>query len=307
MEPEEEQHKEEQLDNNNNPLQPTMSPNAIDTPTNEESAIKQTEVTTPQPQEPVRIIIEQDKRNDKHSAIANVLSFLGLCLAGAALFYTYKLYDKTIEANKISQNSLTLAREQFQQSKKDNDSAKKEAEKAAAENNIKYRKQFSLDSQSLSAQINAFKASQQESELENRPFVQVYNIKIDTSGSIGNIKFTVFNYGKFPAKIEYVKYRIGIALTIKPDKRIYLKWENNERKIYIVSGLNSLPEIQFIKATSNDAIKAFKDGQIITYLEVEIKYTSYVTNKTFLHKSLNEMRYGNFVRSIINDDKELKR
>lgn len=306
MEPEEEQHRKEQLNDNDQP-QPPMQPDFIDNPPNEEGSKNQTEITQAPQQEPIRIIIEQDKRKDTNAAISNILSFLALCLAGAAFFYTYKLYDKTIEANNISKNSLSLATEQFEQSKKDNDAARRENEKIATENNIKYRKQFSLDSQSVRSQINAFQASQQKFEIENRPFVQVYNIKIDTSGSAGNIKFTVFNYGKFPAKIEYVKYRISVALTINPDKRIYLKWENNERKIYIASGINSLPEIQFIKATSNEAIKAFKDGQIITYLEVEIKYTSYVTNKTFLHNSLNEMKYGNFVRSILNNDKEISK
>lgn len=279
----------------------------IDNPPNEENSINQKEIPQAPPQVPIRIIIEQDKTKGRNAIIANVISFLALCLTGAAFFYTFKLYEKTIEANRISQNSLDLATQQFKQSKIDNEIARKEAEKTANDNNIKYRKQFSLDSQSVIAQINAFQASQQKSELETRPFVQVYNIQIDTFGTSANMKFTVFNYGKFPAKIQYVKYRIGVALAINPEKIIYLKWEKNERKTYIASGLNSLPEISFIKATSNDAIKAFKDGQIITYLEVEIKYTSYITNKTFLHTSLNEMKYGNFVRSVINNDKEIKK
>lgn len=255
---------------------------------------------------PVKIIIEEDKSKDLNGRIGNYVSMAALILAAIALYYNVKLYRETEEANSISKKALKLANDQFEQSRTDNELARVERQKASEESYKRYRQQFILDSQSVDAQIKAFQASQEKSELENRPFVQVFNISIDTSRNIGSIRFTVFNFGKYPARIEYVKYRIGVALAISPEKVIYLKWEDNDRKTYIASGLNSLPEISFMKANSNDAIKVFKDGQVITYLDVEIKYTSYITKKTFLHTSLNEIRYGNFVRSVTNKDIEIK-
>jgi hypothetical protein len=171
---------------------------------------------------------------------------------------------------------------------------------------ISANESFSLSSNILQTQINALKETQKEFELENRPFVQVSEIKIDTSGYKALLSFKIRNYGKFPADVLYVKYRIGAAVSRDENKIVYLKTQTSEHNIYIASGVNYLPEFGAMTSSSKHPLSAMKDGEIVMYLYVEIKYTTYGTKSTFLHTSLNKIKYGVSNLALINNDIEVR-
>ena len=158
----------------------------------------------------------------------------------------------------------------------------------------------------LDQQIQTLRETKKEFEQENRPFIQLSDIKIDTSSYKALLSFKIINYGKFPADVLYVKYRIGTSLSISENKILYLKWQTYDRKIYVASGVNYLPEFSVMRTLSNYLLRAFKDGEIITYLDVEIKYTTYGTKSTFLHTSINKIKYGVSDSTIRNEDVEVR-
>lgn len=158
----------------------------------------------------------------------------------------------------------------------------------------------------MQAQINYLKQSQKDFELENRPFVQVSEIKIDTFGYDARLSFKIINYGKFPADVLQVKYRVGMAPSTNENKILYFKTETIEHNIYVASGVNYLPEFGGMKSTSTSTVKDIKNGNTIMFLYVEIRYTTYGTKTTFLHTSLNRIKYGVSNSALNNYDVEIK-
>ncbi len=119
MEAENAQDSEQHLNNNNPP------PPIINAPADKPDNTQQTQNTQTPPQEPVRIIIEKDERRNAQSVVANIISGCAVVLAAIALIYTYKLYGETTKANNTSDSTLQLSRQQFEQSKRDNEETKR--------------------------------------------------------------------------------------------------------------------------------------------------------------------------------------
>jgi len=119
-------------------------------------------------------------------------------------------------------------------------------------------KSFGLQQKILNSQINSLKETQREFELENRPFVQVSEIKVDTSDYKILISFKIINYGKFPADVLYVKSRIGIPIgmvsSMDENPIGYLKTKTDIYNIYVPSGANYLPELTALRSSSNRAV-----------------------------------------------------
>lgn len=294
--------------NNPNESEPDITP----IPDNQVDSIIKDDKSKSEPQKD-----EQTESKSNKWKRAEIISFISILFTAALFYMNIKSFEKTTQAVAISDSTYRHNRI------KDSlvDIGKKHSDSIAT---IKERRIDSLDSivrlrdyikdsnnyalsiKSLNAQITSIQETKKQFEEENRPFIQISDIKTDTSGYRGLLSFKIINYGKLPANVLYIKYRIGMALSVDENKIIYLKWQTNEHNIYVASGINYLPEFTTMKASSNQPMKAIKNGEIIMYLDVEIKYTTYGTKRAFLHTSINKIKYGVSNYSIRNDDVEIR-
>src|SRR5215210_3176585 len=93
------------------------------------------------------------------------------------VFFTLALFRQAVRQNTIAEKNIALADSLFKLSKKQFDSTITSS-KEASEN---ARQNFLLQEKSVHAQIQAFRAAQKEFEIENRPFIAITNITIDTA------------------------------------------------------------------------------------------------------------------------------
>lgn len=263
---------------------------------------------------------QKDERTESKSnkwKRAEIISLISILFTAALFYMNIKSFEKTTQAVAISDS--TYRHNRIKDSlvdigKKHSDSITTIKERridsldsiVRLRDYIKDSNNYALSIKSLNAQITSIQETKKQFEEENRPFIQISDITTDTSGYNKLLSFKIINYGKFPADVLYIKYRIGMALSVDENKIIYLKWQTNEHNIYIASGINYLPEFTTMKASSNHPMKAIKNGEIIMYLDVEIKYTTYGTKHTFLHTSVNKIKYGVSNYSIRNDDVEIR-
>ena len=296
METPEGQTGEEQL-TNNPPTPPPEPAQIIDTPTNEEGSGNQRQEPQTPPQEPVRVIIDKDERQDVHPLIANIISFLTLCAAIAAFVYTYKLFDAAntanetsakgvaaaITADSISREALKLSQLQYlSQIKKDVDNAIEITNKTIADE-MKYRKQFALDSQSTQAQIAALNETKKQFEEENEPYLEIGDIAVKRF-EIGKpiiIEYSVKNLSQQTVKedsaqtaMEYIDKRdydtfvqnpFGLIQMAKPIKKIqyYVKESPSIGYLYTNTPIAILTKEQFDN---------FRNGTFFLFIMGKYKY-----------------------------------
>jgi hypothetical protein len=205
---------------------------------------------------------------------------------------TYLLYRQASEDSKIAQQSAISAKRSanaaentFKEQKyvdsirRRSDSIKNRVDSLINAN------RFNLDSINMSAQINSFKQTQSDFEIENRPFLVSSNIILDTSftNNIISIKYEIINVGKFPAKVSYMAAKINYGidtshLFINEDK-----WAVRPSKEYLP---NSGKVSGVVTIQSNpDYIRLFRRNNIHIYLYFNLQY----------HSSVLKTNYHNYI------------
>ena len=177
-------------------------------------------------QEEDRNAIEANRLNDAANRIstkANHVSIAGLIVAVAVFLFTYLLFRETQKANETSKNALQLNRDQFAQSKIDNETNRKlqdqkdsnaatEATSQKDKEQKRFDSQFALQQKTTQAQIEAFQRQEQRFETENAPYVQAGNFEFldSLNGRPYVIRNDLLNVGKNVVHITRSKHITAI-------------------------------------------------------------------------------------------------
>jgi hypothetical protein len=155
--------------------------------------------------EPIQVIVNIPKEENKTAITANRISIIGTIINLALAGLTYMLFQKTIEANKTSQSSLLEAQKAVDQAKRANDIAEanfKLAQISSASSDSINNANLELSKKSVEAQINSIKESQNRFEIENAPFLQIMYPKIIPKlNEQFSIAYHIINISGNPAKI----------------------------------------------------------------------------------------------------------
>lgn len=238
--------------------------------------------------EPIQVTVNIPKDENRAATTANKIAIFGLFINLILAVFTYLLFRKTVEANETSKHSLTEAQKAVDQAKRANDIAEanfKLAQISSVSSDSISNINLDLTKKSVTTQIASIEKSQKEFELENRPLVQIADIKIDSIGADKEsvVSFKIVNMGKFPATVTYGKFNLSVGkkeLSMQEiDKKIKdLEWEEINTPI---SKETTIGQIMRGRPLSDFENKKYQDGEGFIFLIGEIKYVSFGTKNTY--------------------------
>jgi hypothetical protein len=301
-----------QGDSNQNPeANPTPTIN-----TNNIEAGEQVE-TTQQSQEPAqqsepkppiyKRIIAFIAKDGYQPQVANLISFAMLAVTFFLAIYTFRLFYQTSaqteaaiksaksaeDAVKISANTLgadTIYNNKvYKQSRVDADSNDKREDRrdTIAQTNLR------LQNKILSAQIKAFEESQREFEIQNRPFLQISDLKLGDikSGELPTLEFNFTNYGKQPVKIiknDYASY-LQNRYQIVPKFGTYV--QTDAASAYLGQGKEYRNTLKmYVVINKKDSVD-IKTGLAMFYIDGALRFRNIVTNKVSVYYYTYKLGY----------------
>lgn len=305
---------EQKQDTTNNPKDTVIPPAAtteyIDETTTDipEPISTKTEVEQVN-KEPVQVIVNIPKDENKPAITANRIAIFGTIINIALAGLTYLLFQKTIEANKTSQASLMEAQKAVDQAKRANDIAEanfKLAQSSSASSDSINSINLELTKKSVSTQISSIQQTQKSFTIENRPLVQLIDLKVDSIG-VGIttvVSFGLTNLGKFPAKLLFAKFGLchGINTSTEEAEKIAKLIDYNINNS-ISNAMNIPIRISGIPLTEK-LFEEYKTNKASLYLVGEVFYESFVTAKRFSVKvvyRINSIPVTN-IRGLKNED-----
>jgi len=188
----------------NNTEEPNKYPNS-DSSTLSESGVPGSNPKTSQrsrrKKKAITVKVIQEKTNQPK--IANIISAISALISLALGILTLCLYYQTKEATKLTRHALS-----HQITKDSNDNVnrirKDTIDSIADAKKLKRDTQFiNKQKRGIDAQIGSLKETQKEFEIENRPFMAMIDIKVDTPAVKKDLNYLGFitNTGKQPAFI----------------------------------------------------------------------------------------------------------
>jgi len=145
------------------------------------------------------------------------------------------------------------------------------------------------------------KDAQKQFEISNRPFIAIGDCRIDSigEGQKPNIRFNIYNSGKFPAKIISSFYEKGDAPANISNDQIKATIGSGTPKEGAASNmiLSSFPivlpqwitdVIPITKAQSD----SLKKGTKIFFFSIEVKYRNFLTDTAYLKKETYKVAAG---------------
>ncbi len=142
---------------------------------------------------------------------------------------------------------------------------------------------------SLKTQVQSIKETERRFNIESRPIANVMDLKIDSlgNGQSSLITFKLYNTGKFPATIKYI--RTKSVLDVKLSKN------EVEKKIphgEIRTVNHSLPHMAYIPQKMTGIVlpefyfELLKKGERFIYILIEINYENFVNKEKYRHQSV---------------------
>lgn len=284
---------EQKQDTTNNP-EDTVIPPAATTEYIDETATDIPEPISPKTEieqvnkEPIQVIVNIPKEENKTAITANRIAIFGTIINLALAGLTYMLFQKTAEANKTSQASLAETQKAVDQAKRAND---------IAEANFKFSKEMSINNDSISAvslsltkksvetQFYDINQKRKEFEIENRPFIQIVDIKIDSIGTdkITTVSFNVVNMGKFPGTVTNMKTNLSFGANniIVPNLEKKLLSAKDESLNLSVSTGYQINRIIKGRTLTEVEFSDFEKRESYIYLIVEIQYSNVGNGKKY--------------------------
>ena len=119
--------------------------------------------------------------------VANIISLAMVVVTFLLFVYTYRLYKTAAEDSKTARqsakaadNSAVTAQNTLDETKKYDSLSLIKQQKAIDDNNEGSKQAFDRANRSLTLQDSSLRETQKEFEIENKPFVQITDIKFDT-------------------------------------------------------------------------------------------------------------------------------
>jgi len=233
-------------------------------------------VGVPEAVEANRIAKEANKISLWSTIVSGLLFIITVVLALVAINQYHSAQSAAITAQK----TFDLTKKYYQANAKQTDSIE----------NSKFKRDtatFNLQKSSLNAQIASLKESQKNFDAENKPYVQMQSIYVDSlrTGYPPIIKASIVNFGKSPAKI----FKISIKVRIDPAAKITEKeFTGNEivSKPNVVIANNAVINMNFIdnKKLPKDQYEYLTTGRESFFISGTISYFNFLNGKTLYNK-----------------------
>ncbi len=248
--------------------------------------------------EPVQVIVNVPKEDNKTAISANKIAIFGTLINAVLAGLTFMLFQKTVEANRISQLALTestrandISTQALKDSRKADSISVFKDSVISAFNERQYLNGREKDSitisitrKSLESQINSLRESQKQFQIENLAYIECsdFNFASFESNKEPKIAFKIQNVGRVPVKVMGFKLGFFYRNTIGFNPDGYLKtlaYESIPTTFYITK---ETPRIQFF--TAYDKISALhfdavSKGVLALFFCGEIKYVNEMNGK----------------------------
>ena len=256
---------------------------------------------------------ENDNRNNgpsddkKKWQYADTIAVCALVVGVVMTIVTYRLFElsqkqaqSVIDGGDAAKRSVEIAKNTFEAdtsfSGKTLRNQIESQRKAEIADTVKSRHEasaFNLQKQSVNAQIKTLREQQKEFEIENKPLVQVADVRIDTlaPGKRMSIRFSFINYGKQPVKGLVNKYQISVVnFKDTPnftDKNSAFHTNNS----YLSGGtlFNNYFTSGYI--LTNQDYETIRIGEFVIYLNGEFTFRNTVTNKISSYNYRKKLNY----------------
>jgi len=235
-------------------------------------------------------------QKDNQAQLQNIIAAIAVCVAIWLAVVTYQVYKlalgqansviNTATAAKISADASTKSANLQKQALDSQISAKRQSDIADSKKLKRDTDFINKQEKGINAQINAIKTNQSEFEIENRPFIEIGNITIDTPavGKIMTSSASIGNGGKQPAFIISAAY--GFVSSFDSN---YTSMENIPAQPDIIN--DYLPNNETIPIQSSADIPIsqmafdYVNGKkLYVYFRGKIKYRGLVKNKIYKFK-----------------------
>lgn len=257
---------------------------------------------------------------------AEKISFISILISLALFIITLISFQVTKKSVKISEAALNDSR--IIQRKRDSlDSIKIIIEYIrdttntgltkkmliSQENSIMYsdiinRKTIGLAEKSLKEQINSLNENRKEFEAENRPVVQISDIKIENLkvSQIPFISFKYVNLGKLPAKLLNVQLAAYFDYPHNENAILNRQFQNSKISNSALSNQATISgNARFSKEFSQDAIDYYTENKLFFYLKIKYTYMSISTKKSYTCLCLFKIgnsEFGISVEGLTNEE-----
>lgn len=261
--------------------------------------------------------INRPKYELKSEHISNLINFGMLVVTSLLFYFTWKLYDKTVEATTISNKSAEAAIASVETAKIAN-----EISKNSLNNEIVsgvFKDSLALESQKLTyksveSQIQSLNQERIQFEAEHSPFIQIYDVVINKP-QIGQpvvVSYNLYNLTNIPVKITSIKKYIGSIEVTAND--IENKYYIDDDSLSYLTKDNPIERFSDIieKANAETVETLLNNPNVFIYFGRKVSYTNLVTGRdyeyTFLCKikPLNDgskLSSKTFTRVLCNENK----
>lgn len=171
------------------------------------------------------------------------------------------------------------------------------------------KKTLELSGESLKAQIGALNETRNEFKIENRPLIQLGNMKFNSIGEgvETNFEFGIINFGKQPLYIVDTKFKIYFSHEKEYEDFSGMIDFPDFDMIYIPGASFSTVTVRDHDKTTSEENAELKNGSLFIYLLGKIVYDDRVDKERRLYKlSIRLSPYPLLgMHSVINDDSYL--
>lgn len=243
-------------------------------------------ITVQQPATPEKPIDNGDFYLSLSGLIVNII------LAAVAIYVLFLTRRQT----QASIDSVAVAKQVFEDSKKYNEETfkfqKQQAEDALADT----KKQFELQNAVIQSQIKALEDTQTRFEIENEPYLEIknYSVLMTSSTSEINIVWEFTNFGKHPVKIyesrQYYSYNEGYTVN---DLVQLLQTKSFIPSNKYISRESPSKSLNLVPSTAEERPTVYAN-RIHPFLSVgEVHYINLITNKKKLYRYVAQARNVN--------------
>ncbi len=237
--------------------------------------------------------------------IANIIAGVAVTVSIFLAVFTYSLFKQastqtqaanrsasaSVTADSIANNSYHLSdsiykatdtsnKRTFDETKHYNDNFLKAQQKAFVE----AKKDADIREKRDSI---AFQQTKKQFEIENRPYLQIVNVNIDTleKGKPFYISYYLNNFGKFPANVLLVKTQITYSTnTVYEIPISFDKYTNIKTNFYVSNGVSQKLYTNGIDTLPKLFVDQYNNGKISLFFFGLCEFINPITNKKFIYK-----------------------
>lgn len=259
--------------------------------------------------ESINLVVNLPKEDKGHKRNEIAATWAGVLVQIILALFTYLLFVKTGQANKTASEALAQSTRannisaQALNNSRINDSISRRNDVRRdsldsirnGDSRIRERLNYELSYKSLKTQINSINRAQKDFENENRPLIQVTDMRIDSveSGKIPSITFRLSNTGKFPGKLLHVVDTLifDSEYTQKKIESIQLGKGRTPNSFVPMGG--NIGVVQTLnRVITKEGSDAYKSHIGVFYFIIKYKYISLVTNIQYGSSEIYRISYN---------------